>query len=199
MPSRSGLAGTILIAGSLVACGSPPATGAPAGTSGPGGTSGPAATAATGATAGPAATAGNGGAAEGTANLVVTGSDVSGSWTLDGNSGDVSPTDTLIAAVWTETVSNVAESYGELITISMGGTIVEGTQATSQSGLGLGFVISRFDAAGNDIFSHVFSSRAGECQVTMARTSTGVSGTFTCASIVDADGHTVSATGSFAT
>ena len=164
-------------------------------TVGPGVTSGPGSTTDAGATTG----SGAGPAAEATANLVVTGAEVSGSWTLDASSGDVSPTDTLIAGVWVETADNVAEGYGDLITVSMGGTIVEGTQPTSEAGLGLGFTINRIDAAGNDLSNHVFSSKAGECQVTMARTATGVSGTFTCASITDADGHTVSASGTFAT
>lgn len=140
-------------------------------------------------------------AAESTATLDITSGleGVGSPWTLDGISGDVSPTATLIAAVWTETVDNVAEGYGDLITISMGGTIVEGTQATSEAGLGMGFAINRIDAAGNDLFNHVFSSKAGECQVTMARSATGVSGMFTCTGIKDTDGHTVNATGTFAT
>jgi hypothetical protein len=173
--------------------------GAPGSTTGA--TVGPGVTSGLGSTTGAGATTGTGAgpAAEETANLVVTGADVSGSWTLDASSGDLSPTATLIAGVWVETVDNVAEGYGDLVTLSLGGTIVEGTQATSEAGLGLGFTINRIDASGNDLFNHVFSSKAGECHVTMERTATGVSGTFNCASITDADGHTVSASGSFAT
>ena len=192
----AGLVVVAIAAFSFLGGGSPSVTGSPAGAIGAGAVS----------TAGPTSGAippratqagGVGPAAPETANLVVTGADVAGTWTLDGGA-DVSPTSTLIAAVWAVTESDGA-TFADLITLTITGRIADGTQTTSQEGLGLGISISRSDAAGADVFNHVFASQAGECQVTMARTAEGLTGTFTCTGITDADGHTADASGSFAT
>jgi hypothetical protein len=123
-------------------------------------------------------------------------SEVKQSWSLDGVSGDVSPTATLIAGVWTKTIDNVAAGYGDLIVLSMGGPIVDGTQVTSKD-LKMGFSISRTDASGTDLFSHTFSSEAGECSVTMQPSATGLTGTFTCSGIPSDTGLSVNANGTF--
>ena len=101
--------------------------------------------------------------------------------------------------MWTETISNVAAGHADVITITIGGPVFTGTRATSDPGIIVVFTVSRTDAAGKDLFFHVFTSKAGECSVTMQQTSSGVSGTFDCAAITDEDGHTVQARGSFAT
>ena len=181
--------------------------GGPAATIAPGATA-PGATAASGASIPPTATgaatqpaasaAGPGAPVAETANLVVTGSALSGSWTVEGGA-NLSPTSELIAGVWTGVLTDPGGSFGDFVTVSMSGTIVEGTQATSEAGLVLGFAIRRDNADGSNQFDHVFTSRGGECRVTMARTSTSVSGTFACTGIKDLGGNAVDAQGSFAT
>lgn len=128
--------------------------------------------------------------------------DATGSWILDGVSGDVSPTSSLLAAVWTETVDNVEAGYGDLIVVSMGGPIAAGTQATSAD-LKLNFSLSRMDASGGEVFDYVFTSEAGECRVTMAPGGETLTGSFTCSGVPGSnavDGSVVStdATGTFA-
>jgi hypothetical protein len=171
--------------------------GAPGSSAGPGTTAGPGATKGAGGT--PAAAGASLGAAkDGTANLVVSGG-YEGSWTLDSNSADVSPTATIIAGVWVKTIDNVPAGYGDLITLTVSGPIGTGTVSTSQAGVVLSFTITRSDTKGVDLFSHQFVSKAGECQVSMARGATGVTGTFNCASLTSDTGKTVKASGSFAT
>jgi hypothetical protein len=133
-----------------------------------------------------------------TATLVTTGgadANVNGSWSLDGQSANVSPTASLIAAVFTKTIANEAAGYGDFIVLSMGGPVVNGTQPTSKD-FKLGFTISRSDAAGNDIFDHTFASEAGECSVTMT-VSAAITGTFSCSNIGSDTGQTVDAEGTF--
>jgi hypothetical protein len=150
---------------------------------------------------GPAGTAGSGsGAPAGAASatLELTGPpDVTGSWTLDGISGDISPTSSIVAAIWTKTIDNVAAGYGDLVSISLGGPVQAGTRATSADGLTLGFGIQRTTGQ-SDVFDHQWSSRGGECQVTMV-IGADISGSFVCASITSADGVTVKASGTFRT
>jgi len=123
--------------------------------------------------------------------------------TLEGPSGDVSPTDSLIAAVWTETVDDPNLQYGDLITVVVGGPVFDGTQSTAADGIAISFgwgrISAKPDASGNpvDIFDHLFSSKDGECSVAMQATATGVTGTFDCPAITDGDGHTVKAIGTF--
>ena len=187
---------------SMLGGGGPAASGVPGTTVAPGTSAAQGATTppnATGAATQPAATAaGPGAPVEETANLVVTGSAVSGSWEIEGGA-DISPTSELITAVWTGILTDPSGTFGDFVTLSMSGTIVEGTQATSAAGIVLGFAISRDNADGTSQFNHVFTSKDGECQVTMQRTGSGVSGTFTCTGIKDEQGNAVDATGSFAT
>ena len=191
--------GVVVLAGaafSLLGGGSPPPTSAPAATAGPGSATAPNATSETSV---PAATAaGPGAPAPETANLTVSGSALSGSWTVEGGA-DLSPTSELIAAAWSDVVTDAAGTFGDLVTISVNGTIVEGTQSTSAAGIVLGFAIRRDNADGSNEFDHVFTSKGGECQVTMQRTGSGVSGTFACTGITDLQGNSVDAQGSFAT
>jgi hypothetical protein len=111
----------------------------------------------------------------------------------------VVPTDTILAVVFTETVDDVAAGHGDLITLTLGGTAAAGTRPTSAAGVTIGFSVTRVDGSGNELFSHTFSSADGSCQVTMAQSATGWSGSFTCGSVTDLDGHTVSANGTFNT
>ena len=120
------------------------------------------------------------------------------SYALDGISGDVSPTSTIIAAIWTETIDNVAAGYGDLITVSLGGPVFDGTQRTSAQGIVLSFGVSRMDAGGNDLFDHQWTSKAGECSVTMS-TGAEITGSFECAGLTSQDGTTVDAEGTFGT
>jgi hypothetical protein len=118
------------------------------------------------------------------------------SCTLDGPSGDVSPTNELIAAVWTETVDS--DTFGDLIVFSIGGPVIDGQEATADPGITLGISWSRVDANGADIFDHTFSSRDGECTVTMGPLGdAGVGGSFSCPNLMDEDGHTVKVAGTF--
>ena len=112
---------------------------------------------------------------------------------------DLSPADELIAAVWTVVETDPSGTFADLVSLSMSGPLFEGTERTSQSGIGLGFAVSRDTDQGTTAFSHDFSSRSGECEVTMYPTSTGVAGTFACDGIADADGRIFNARGSFAT
>ena len=177
------------------------------GCGGPGGTSGPAATTGSGTTAGPGAATGGpgatppgpgGAAGEGTATLTLESADIAGSWELRGGRS-VAPTDTLAAAIFTETVDDVAAGHGDLITITLSGTLESGSRPTSAAGITLSVGYSRIDAAGADIFVHLWASSDGSCEITMAPSSTGWAGSFTCASITDPEGHTVRATGTFNT
>jgi hypothetical protein len=111
----------------------------------------------------------------------------------------VSPTDTLIAAVWVETASNVDAGYADIVNLTLGGPVADGTHTTSEAGLILSFTVSRTDASGTDLFYHQFVSMAGECQVTMTRGTDGVSGTFSCTGLTSDTGIAVNATGSYAT
>jgi hypothetical protein len=131
-------------------------------------------------------------------------SDIVGSWTLDGVSGDVSPTVTIVAGVWTKTIDNIAAGYGDLITVSLGGPIAGGTRPTDEN-LKIGFSILRGGPDPSnpeefkDIFDWNFNSEAGECQITMSPGGTTLSGTFTCSGLTgtnSVDGTTASATAS---
>ena len=171
----------------VLGCGGSTATGGPGGTSGPGATGGPAAT-----------SGGGGGGGEGTATLSIDSADIKGNWELRGGRS-VTPTDTLASAIFTETVSDMELEQADLITITLSGTLEANTRPTSAAGITLSFGYSRADAAGTDIFLHVWSSTDGSCDVTMAPSATGWAGSFTCASITDPEGHTVSANGTFNT
>jgi hypothetical protein len=170
--------------------------GAPSATSRPGGSA--AAGATTGAGANPTSKPASSGITSGSGNPQAT-LELSGgliaNYTLDGPSANVSPTAPLIAAIWTETVDNVAEGYGELITVTLAGPVFSGTRGTNNETV-LSFTVSRIDASGNDIFQHQWVSKAGECQVTMS-TGTAISGTFECATITSGDGITVTARGTY--
>ncbi len=181
---------------SILGGGAPAATNAPGSTTGSGVTNPPSATAA--ATQPGASAAGPGAPAAEMANLTVDGAAVSGSWTVEGGA-DLSPTSELIAGVWTGVVTDPSGTFGDFVTISLSGTIVEGTQSTSAAGIVLGIAIRRDNADGSNQFDHVFTSKGGECQVTMRRTGSGVSGTFACTGITDLQGNAVDAQGSFAT
>lgn len=115
---------------------------------------------------------------------------------LDGPAGDVSPTDKLIAAIWTETVDSA--TFGDLIVFSIGGPVIDGQQSTADPGITLGIGWSRDGQGGTTIFEHHFSSRDGECTVTMGPFGdAGVGGSFSCPSLTDQDGHTVKVAGTF--
>jgi hypothetical protein len=129
-----------------------------------------------------------------TVTIEMTG-DLELSCTLDGPSGDVSPTDKIIAGFWTESVDST--DFSDLITFSMGGPVIDGTQKTADPGITLGFDWSREGPSGT-IFSHHFSSRDGECSVNMGPFGdAGVGGSFECPAITDEDGHTVKVAGTF--
>ena len=181
---------------SMFSGGGPAASAAPGSSTGVGTTNAPNSPGA--ASQPPASAAGPGEPVAETANLTVNGAAVSGSWTLDGGA-DLSPTSELIAGVWTGVITDPSGAYGDFVTLSMSGTIVEGTQSTAAAGLVLGISIRRDNADGSNQFDHVFTSQGGECQVTMARTGSGVSGTFVCTGITSLEGNAVDAQGSFAT
>jgi hypothetical protein len=124
----------------------------------------------------PAMTHGSG---EARATLVLTG-DLDESYNFTEQSGNISPTSELIAAVWVDPDIN---------TLTLTGDVIAGTSPTSAR-LILGWVI------GPD--STTFASADGECQVTMEPTATALSGSFTCTGLSSADGAlTVDATGTF--
>jgi hypothetical protein len=92
----------------------------------------------------------------------------------------VSPTPTLIAAIWTDPQIN---------TLTVSGEVANGTRKSSTL-LALGWVVGET----------VFTSKSGECDVTMEVKPESISGTFTCSGVKSADGsQTVNATGSFET
>ena len=179
----------VIVALAIGACagGQPSATaGQPSATAGqPSATAGQPSAAAdplTSAAAGPPTNAGSPGGnddGDGKATLVLTG-DIDETFVFDGRSGNVSPTATLIAAVWTDPQIN---------TMTISGEVANGTRKTSTL-LAIGWVI------GEDVVS--FTSKSGECDVTMEVKPDAISGTFTCSGVKSADGsQTVNATGSF--
>ena len=158
--------------------------------------SGPGATGGRAATNGPAATsAGPGGLEDETATLRITGGGLDGEFVLDSSSGNLVPGAPVMAAIWVDAVDNVAAGYGDLITVSLSGAVAAGTRPTSTD-LVLTFAISRMDATGADLFNHLFTSKDGECTVTM-ELGAAVTGSFACASITSDDGVTVQAMGAF--
>lgn len=161
----------------------------------PGGTSGPG-----GGTQGPATTpgGGQGSGEEGTATISFDGADVKGSFELKGGKS-VKPSDTILAVVFTEAKDNVAEGYADLVVITLSGSAEAGSRPMSADGATLNISYSRLDAAGNDLFDHTFASSKGECTVAMETSSTGWQGTFSCASLADADGHSAKIDGTFNT
>jgi hypothetical protein len=175
----------VLVGGTVIAIGafsflgqpaaSPAATGVPEATQQPGGVS-----------------------AADTANLVVSGAAVNGSWTLKGGA-DVSATTEIMAAVWSEVSTDPSGDFVDFVTLSLSGPTEPGTVETSAAGLVLGLSIMRANADGSEQYTHVFASRGGECQVTLERTAAGVAGTFDCEAVRDADGHSADVRGSFAT
>ena len=197
-------ASVLLVTVGLIGCGGPAVTGAPGLTAGA-----PASSSGAGATATPAATdgaappsAGPGASGEGSASgeaiatLTIRGGFEDAFTDLEGD--NVSPTTTILAAVWVEARDNLAESYADIATVTLAGPVAAGSHATSASGLVLAFNVSRTDADGNDLFFHSWTSSAGECTVTM-ETGAAISGSFTCTGIKSADGLTVDAEGTYRT
>ncbi len=152
-------------------------------------------TAASNATAAPGATVG--GVQTGTtkATLHVKGSDGNRDWDLEGPASSI---DAIIAGPWTTTVPNAGTGYGEVVTLTISGTVAPGTRPTNTL-LSLEIAWFRESAGGTAAFDLDFVSTAGECQITMSPHAAGQASTFTCTGLVSDDGdHTINADGTFA-
>lgn len=112
---------------------------------------------------------------------------------------EISPTATLIAAVWTSVIENVSAGYADQVVLTITGPVISGSEATSEARIVVGVSVSRVDASGNDVFSHVFTSKDGECSVTMSKGASAITGSVTCSSLGDADGHTAKITAQWST
>jgi hypothetical protein len=175
----------------------------PAGESTPGATTGAGTSSQPGASGGvvsptlaPVGSGAASGSEEAVATVVLRGGFEDSYMELEGD--DVSPTTTILAAVWVDARANASDGTGDLATVSIAGPVFSGTQTTSEAGITVSVSVSRADATGSELFFHLWTSKAGECQVTMAAGS-AITGTFTCASLTSQDGVTVSVEGTYST